>query len=152
MDAANVDLKGFTEDFYHRVCAGHLQPVLDTLVYLAQETQVWLEVTTLLIPGQNDDEAVLEAQCAWMYEHLGPDVPLHFTAFHPDYRMLDVHRTPPSTLRRGQKKVIERDRYQILSYALDEAGRCLDCGQPLPGRFDGPVGDFGRRRERLHLL
>jgi pyruvate formate lyase activating enzyme len=103
VDAANVDLKGFTEDFYHDVCAGHLQPVLDTLVYLERETSVWLEVTTLLIPGLNDSDAELEALTAWFADNLGPDVPLHFTAFHPDFRMTDRPPTPPATLRRARR-------------------------------------------------
>ena len=90
MDAANVDLKGFTDDFYYKICGGRLQPVLDTLVYLAKETDVWTEITTLLIPGKNDSDEELKAQCKWMRANLGPDVPLHFTAFHPDWKMTDV--------------------------------------------------------------
>ena len=103
IDAANVDLKAFTEDFYRRVCAAHLQPVLDTLVYLRHETDVWFEITTLLIPGHNDSDAEIDAECAWIAEHLGPDVPLHFTAFHPDFKMRDVPPTPPATLRRARR-------------------------------------------------
>jgi pyruvate formate lyase activating enzyme len=103
MDAANVDLKGFSEKFYQQLCAGSLAPVLDTLLYLKHETDVWLEITTLLIPGQNDSNAELEALTRWVVEELGPDVPLHFTAFHPDYKMLDVPPTPPATLRRARQ-------------------------------------------------
>ena len=103
MDAANVDLKGFTEEFYHEVCAAHLQPVLDLLVYLKHETNVWFEITTLLIPGENDSDAELDAETKWIVKHLGPDVPLHFTAFHPDFRMLDKPRTPPATLTRAAR-------------------------------------------------
>jgi pyruvate formate lyase activating enzyme len=103
MDAANVDLKGFTERFYHDVCAGHLQPVLDTLVYLKHQTNVWFEITTLLIPGENDSDAELDAETKWIVDNLGPDVPVHFTAFHPDFRMLDKPHTPPETLTRARK-------------------------------------------------
>jgi pyruvate formate lyase activating enzyme len=106
VDAANLDLKAFTEDFYHRVSAGHLRPVLDTLVYLREHTDVWFEITTLLIPGHNDSDAEIDAECAWIAQHLGPDVPLHFTAFHPDYKMRDVSRTPPETLRRARDIVL----------------------------------------------
>ena len=98
IDAANVDLKAFTEDFYRTVTKGHLQPVLDTLVYLKHETDIWFEITTLLIPGENDSEREIDAMCAWVVESLGPDVPMHFSAFHPDYRMLDKPRTPAETL------------------------------------------------------
>ena len=90
MDAANVDLKGFTEHFYEKICSGKLQPVLDTLNYLKHETKVWFEITTLLIPGLNDSEREIEEMTQWIHENLGPDVPLHFTAFHPDYRMMDL--------------------------------------------------------------
>ena len=103
IDAANVDLKAFTEDFYHRVCVGHLADVLDTLVYLRNETDVWVEITTLLIPGQNDSDTEIAAECAWIAENLGVDVPLHFTAFHPDYKMMDIPSTPPETLKRARR-------------------------------------------------
>jgi pyruvate formate lyase activating enzyme len=103
MDAANVDLKAFTEGFYHKVCSGHLAPVLETLVYLKKETNVWFEVTTLLIPGENDSDAELHAASQWTAENLGPDVPWHFTAFHPDWRMMDHSRTPASTLARARR-------------------------------------------------
>src|SRR5262249_54792735 len=103
MDAANVDLKGFTEDFYWKLTAGHLQPVLDTLKYLVHETQVWTEVTTLLIPGHNDSEEEIKRLCDWFARELRPDVPLHFTAFHPDYKMTDLPRTPPETLSRARR-------------------------------------------------
>src|SRR5688572_24912847 len=103
MDAANVDLKAFSEDFYHRICGGHLQPVLDTLIYIKQETRVWLEITTLLIPGHNDSEDEIDRMTRWGVASLGPDVPWHFTAFHPDWKMLDVRSTPASTLARARK-------------------------------------------------
>ena len=175
MDAANVDLKAFTEDFYHRVTASKLKPVLDTLTYLRHETDVWLEITTLLIPGQNDSDAEIAEASRWIANELGPDVPWHFSAFHPDYKMLDVPATPPATLSRARRiamdaglryvytgnvhdkegdttvcascgaALIERDWYQIDAYRLDAEGRC-QCGTPPPGRFGTTAGTFGRRR------
>ena len=180
MDAANVDLKGFTEQFYHDICAGHLQPVLDTLVYLKQQTSVWLEVTTLLIPGLNDSEAELEAMTGWFVRNLGPDVPLHFTAFHPDFRMMDRPPTPPATLRRARQiarqnglrhvyvgnvhdpegdstychacggLLIGRDWYELTEWNLDALGRCRWCGTACPGVFEADPGGWGRRRLPLH--
>jgi pyruvate formate lyase activating enzyme len=176
MDAANVDLKGFSEDFYHRLCKGHLQPVLDTLVYLKRETRVWIELTTLLIPGQNDSDAELDAMTSWVVEHLGPDVPMHFTAFHPDYKMLDIPATPPATLRRARDiarrngvryaytgnvhdlagestychrcgaVLIERDWYVLGAWNLDARGRCVHCGTPCAGVFEAQPGNWGARR------
>jgi len=176
MDAANVDLKAFTDTFYHRVCAARLEPVLDTLRFLRYETDVWFEITTLLIPGHNDSEAEIDAETRWIAERLGADVPLHFTAFHPDYKMLDVPRTPASTLRRAREiavsnglrfvytgnvhdaeggttycascgtAVITRDWYDIRRYHVDEKGSCRSCGATLPGMFDGPMERWGHRR------
>jgi pyruvate formate lyase activating enzyme len=176
MDAANVDLKGFTEAFYHKLTTAHLQPVLDTLVYLVHETSCWTEITTLLIPGHNDADAELKELAAWVARELGPDVPLHFTAFHPDYKMLDVPPTPPETLRRARQialdagiryvytgnvhdveggtthcpscrePVIVRDWYRILAYRLDAAGRCRACGGAVAGRYAERAGGFGARR------
>ena len=103
MDAANIDLKGFTEHFYKALCSARLGPVLETLEYLKHETNVWFEITTLLIPGENDSPAEIEALSRWVMEHLGPDVPLHFTAFHPDWKMLDTPATPATTLRDGAR-------------------------------------------------
>ena len=181
MDAANVDLKGFTERFYDRLCSGHLQPVLDTLVYLKHETSVWFEITTLLIPGENDSEAEIEAETQWIREHLGPDVPLHLTAFHPDWKMLDKPPTPPMTLTRARhialknglryvytgnvhdedggstychgcgQRVIGRDWYEITDWRLDEGGRCRHCGTACAGVFDGPPGAWGARRLPVSL-
>jgi pyruvate formate lyase activating enzyme len=181
MDAANVDLKGFSEDFYHRVTSSHLQPVLDTLVYLKKETSVWFEITTLLIPGENDSTAELEKLSAWVADSLGPDVPLHFTAFHPDYRMLDTPPTPPETLRRAREiarayglryvytgnvhdeagsstychgcgeKVIGRDWYVLTGWQLDDAGRCKRCGTQCAGVFRGAPGKWGARRLPVRL-
>jgi pyruvate formate lyase activating enzyme len=176
MDAANVDLKGFTEEFYAKTCAAHLQPVLDTLVYLRHETDVWFEITTLLIPGKNDSDAEIDAETRWIAEQLGVDVPLHFTAFHPDYKMRDVPATPAATLTRARRialgnglryvytgnvhdrdggstycpgcgrVVVERDWYDIGRYALTDDGHCARCGTRIAGRFAGPAGSWGRRR------
>ena len=158
MDAANVDLKGFTERFYKDICAGHLQPVLETLEYLHHETDVWFEITTLLIPGENDSEAELQEMTKWVFEHLGPDVPLHFTAFHPDYRMLDKPGTPPSTLTRARAIAIENGmRYAYTGNVHDPSGGstyCHHCGRLLIERdwyelgewnlAEGPEGREGR--------
>jgi pyruvate formate lyase activating enzyme len=181
MDAANIDLKAFTESFYRKLCSGALQPVLDTLVYLRHETSVWLEVTTLLIPGHNDDPAESAALCAWFARHLGADVPLHFSAFHPDYKMLDVPRTPAATLTRARRiaqdhglrhvytgnihdpdgqstwchgcgaRLIGRDWYDLTAWSLDAAGRCRRCGTACPGVFEPRAGTWGRRRTPLSV-
>jgi pyruvate formate lyase activating enzyme len=180
MDAANVDLKAFTEDFYAGICAGHLEPVLETLAYLKHETAVWFEITNLLIPGKNDSEDEIDRMTRWVVEHLGPDVPTHFTAFHPDYKMLDVPPTPPQTLTRARaialangvryaytgnvfdaeggstycpdcgSCVIERDWYRIGAYRLTEDGRCQACGAAVPGVF-GRLGAWGPRRLPVRL-
>jgi pyruvate formate lyase activating enzyme len=181
MDAANVDLKGFTEEFYEKICFAHLGPVLDTLEWLKHETNVWLEVTTLLIPGKNDSEEEVGRLCEWFVKHLGPDTPLHFSAFHPDFKMLDVPPTPPSTLTRARKQakaagihhvytgnvhdvegqstycakckalLIERDWYTLGKWGLDAEGKCKSCGEPLPGRFDPKAGTWGARRLPIHI-
>jgi pyruvate formate lyase activating enzyme len=176
MDAANVDLKAFTEDFYFKLTGSHLQPVLDTLRYLKHETNVWFEITTLLIPGQNDSDEEVTAMCKWIRKELGVDVPLHFSAFHPDYKMADIPATPASTLIRAREigiraglqyvytgnvhnqegdttfcpncnaQLIVRDWYQINQYNLTQDGRCPHCNTPIAGRFDSQAGHFGRRR------
>jgi pyruvate formate lyase activating enzyme len=176
MDAANVDLKGFSDDFYRKLCAGQLQPVLDTLKYIRHETDVWLELTTLLIPGYNDSDEDLTAQCDWVAKELGPDVPLHFTAFHPDWKMMDVPPTPPATLTKAREiaikaglhyvytgnvhdteggttfcpscheEVIERDWYDILQYRVSPEGECLRCGGSIAGHFGEFREPFGARR------
>ncbi len=138
MDAANVDLKAFTEKFYWKICGGHLQPVLDTLVYLKRETQVWFELTTLLIPGENDSDQELEELTQWVVTHLGPDVPLHFSAFHPDWKMLDHGPTPSSTLTRARRIAMKNGiRYAYTGNVHDEDGGstyCHHCGHKLIGR------------------
>lgn len=176
MDAANVDLKAFTEDFYHKLTGGHLQPVLDTIEYIHKETDCWLELTTLLIPGQNDSDDELHRLAEWCLEKLGPDVPLHFSAFHPDYKMTDVPHTPPGTLQRARhvaletgmhyvyvgnvhdtagdstycpgcgKRVIERDWYQLGEWQLTVNGHCAHCGQQIAGVFENQPGHWGPQR------
>src|SRR5207253_3341577 len=113
MDAANVDLKGFTDDFYVKLTGSKLAPVLDTLVYLEHETDVWCEITTLLIPGKNDSDAELRAECRWIFRELGPDVPLHFTAFHPDFKMIDLPPTPAATLTRARPIALDEGLYYV---------------------------------------
>jgi pyruvate formate lyase activating enzyme len=181
MDAANVDLKGFTEDFYHRICGGHLAPVLETLVYLKRQTKVWFEITTLLIPGANDSDTEITALSEWIMKELGPDVPLHFTAFHPDWKMTDVGPTPPATLTRARNiardaglhfvytgnvhdqkggstycpgcgaLLIGRDWFELGHWGLDAAGRCSQCGHQLPGLFEAKPGTWGSRRQPVRL-
>jgi pyruvate formate lyase activating enzyme len=181
IDAANIDLKGFTQEFYRHVAMGDLQPVLDTLVYLRRETDVWFEITTLLIPGHNDGDDELDAQTRWIADELGTEVPLHFTAFHPDYRMLDVAPTPPATLSRARDialrnglrhvytgnvhdleggttrcpgcgtMLVARDWYELRGWGLTGDGRCRSCHRPLAGVFDGPPGEWGARRQPVRL-
>jgi len=181
MDAANIDLKGFSDAFYRRLSTARLQPVLETLEYLAHETDVWFELTTLLIPGENDSDAELEAMTQWVVEHLGPDVPMHFTAFHPDYKMLDFPRTPPGTLTRARsialkngvryaytgnvhdgdggstychhcgEKLIGRDWYVLSDWNLTEAGHCSRCGTRCAGVFEARPGTWGSRRMPVRM-
>ena len=181
MDAANVDLKAFTEQFYKQITIGHLQPVLDTLTYLKHETSVWFEITTLLIPGENDSEKEIEELTQWVMTHLGPDVPLHFTAFHPDFKMLDKPPTPPPTLTMARRiavkngiryaytgnvhdeeggstychqcgsRLIGRDWYVMTAWNLTDDGRCKVCGTACAGVFDGPPGRWGAKRLPVRL-
>lgn len=181
MDAANVDLKGFTERFYHQICAAELAPVLDTLKYLKHETNVWFEITTLLIPGENDSPAELDEMTKWVVKELGPDVPLHFTAFHPDFRMLDKPRTPPETLTMARDvavkngvryaytgnvhdgeggstychacgtRLIERDWYILGEWNLTDDGRCKVCDAKCAGVFEGKPGTWGAKRQPVNL-
>jgi pyruvate formate lyase activating enzyme len=166
MDAANVDLKGFTDEFYVKLTGAKLAPVLDTLVYLRHETQVWFEITTLLIPGKNDSPEEARAMSKWIMRELGPDVPLHFTAFHPDFKMTDLAPTPAATLTRARRiamdeglryvytgnvhdreggttfcpgcgtALIVRDWHRIEGYRLTPQGKCPDCSTQIPGRFE----------------
>ena len=138
MDAANIDLKAFTDRFYWKLCGGRLEPVLDTLRYLHDETDVWFEITDLLIPGENDSEAEIEDMTQWIAEHLGPDVPLHFTAFHPDWKMTDWPHTPLQTLTRSRDIALKNGlRYVYTGNVHDFAGSstyCYRCGDNLVGR------------------
>jgi pyruvate formate lyase activating enzyme len=181
MDAANVDLKAFTEDFYREIAKGRLDPVLDTLRYIKHETEVWLEITTLIIPGKNDGDSELERMTQWVVDQLGPDVPIHFTAFHPDWKMLDVPPTPPSTLSHARQiaikngvryaytgnvhdenggstlchscgtTVVTRDWYVLRNWNLTDDGRCNACGTQCAGVFDGPAGTWGGRRMPVRI-
>jgi pyruvate formate lyase activating enzyme len=176
MDAANVDLKSFSDDFYYRLCGARLAPILETLKYIKHETNTWLELTTLLIPGENDSDQELHALTDWICRELGPDVPLHFSAFHPDWKMLDRPQTPAATLTRARKiglgnglhyvytgnvrdidggstyctacndRIIERDGYRIARYRVTSDGHCKSCGTTIAGVFDGPAGHWGARR------
>ena len=181
MDAANVDLKAFTDEFYFRLTGAHLQPVLDTLKYLVHETECWTEITTLLIPGKNDSDDELRRMSAWIAAELGPQVPLHFTAFHPDYKLDDLPATPGATLMRARRiaqeeglqhvytgnvhdteggttfcpqchaALIVRDWHRILRYEVTDDGRCPHCTAQVPGLFEAYAGSFGTRRIPVRL-
>ncbi len=181
MDAANVDLKAFSERFYWKVTGAHLQPILDTLKYLKHETDVWFELTTLLIPDENDSDKELEQMTQWVVENLGPEVPMHFTAFHPDWKMLDKPSTPPATLTRARRiamkngvryaytgnvhdeaggstychqcgtKLIGRDWYVITAWHLTEDGACRSCGTRCAGVFEATPGTWGAKRMPVRL-
>jgi len=181
MDAANVDLKGFSEDFYRKLCGGHLQPVLETLRYLKHQTSVWFELTTLLIPGQNDSEHELDEMSRWIVDQLGPEVPLHFTAFHPDYKMMNVPATTQQSLSRAREialrnglhyvytgnvhdsaggssychhcgsLLVGRDWYTLSEWNITDEGDCKQCGTRCAGRFDGPAGSWGAKRLPIKL-
>jgi pyruvate formate lyase activating enzyme len=181
MDAANIDLKAFSENFYHKITGGHLQAVLETLLYLKHETPVWFELTTLIIPGENDSEAELQAMTQWVVENLGPDVPMHFTAFHPDWKMTDKPRTPTASLLKARnialnngvryayvgnvhdkaaestychqcgELLIGRDWYVLSDWHLDAAGKCQFCGTTCAGYFQALPGDWGAKRQAVRL-
>jgi len=181
MDAANVDLKAFTEDFYRKLTGSELQPVLDTLVYLKHETSVWFELTTLLIPGHNDSDGELNNMTRWVVQELGPDVPMHFTAFHPDWKMRDIPPTPQGTLTRARRialdngvryaytgnvhdkpgestychhcgqRLIGRDWYELSEWKLDANGCCNQCGTLLAGVYEATAGSWGAKRQPVRL-
>ncbi len=181
IDAANVDLKAFTEGFYRNVCGARLADVLDTLVWLRHETNIWLEITTLLIPGENDSDAELAALATWIAAELGPEVPLHFSAFHPDWRMRDHPPTAPATLTRARAiamgrglryvytgnvhdpaggstychgcgaTLIGRDWYELSGWGLNAAGRCQRCGAMAAGVFEAAPGSWGRKRQPVRF-
>ena len=180
VDAANVDLKAFRSSFYERLCHARLEPVLETLEWLARQSRVWLEVTTLLIEGANDSDEELHDQSRWMVEHLGPDVPLHLSAFHPDHEMTDRPPTSPRALRRARdiarshglryvytgnvhdrdgdatfcpgcgERVIQRDWYELLDWRVRD-GACAACGHPIAGVFEETPGTWGSRRRRITI-
>lgn len=182
MDAANIDLKAFTERFYNRICGGSLAPVLDTLEYLRNETQVWFELTTLLIPGENDSDKEIEEMSRWIRAHLGVQTPLHFSAFHPDWKMREKPPTPAATLTRARQiamneglefvytgnvhdqeggstwcpdcgaLLIERDWYRLGHWGINTEGNCLNCGRKIPGVFEPRPGTWGPRREPIRLV
>ena len=181
MDAANIDLKAFSEDFYHKITGSHLQAVLETLLYIKQETNVWLELTTLLIPGENDSEKELQEMTQWVVENLGPDVPMHFSAFHPDWKMRDIPSTPVATLLMAREialangvnyayignahnkaadstychqcgeLLIGRDWYELSEWNLDSKGACLSCGTTCAGVFDSKPGNWGSKRQVIRM-
>ena len=181
MDAANVDLKAFTEKFYYKITGGHLQPILDTLVYIKHQTNVWLETTTLLIPGENDSEAELNEMTNWVVENLGPDVPMHFSAFHPDWKMMNYPSTPAATLKKARdiaisngvhyaytgnvhdaaggstychhcgEKLIGRDWYVLSDWNLTEEGNCKFCQTACAGVFEASPGSWGAKRQPVRL-
>lgn len=180
IDAANVDLKGFSAGFYRRHCLSELEPVLETLRYLRRETPVWMEITSLLIPGENDDDSGLHWAAEWVAENLGVDVPWHFTAFHPDFKMLDHPPTPMSTLVRARRIamskglrfvytgnvrdpegagtycpecgecVVQRDGHEVTLWNL-QAGRCGACDAVIAGHFDAMPGQWGSRRMPVRI-
>jgi len=181
MDAANIDLKGFTDGFYKNLCSAKLAPVLETLEYLKHETGVWFEITTLLIPGENDSVREIEAESQWVIEHLGADVPLHFSAFHPDWKMMGTPPTPPETLRLARRiarkaglrhvytgnihdpegqttychscgeVLIGRDWYDLTAWNVSTEGCCTECGTRCVGVFDAARGSWGRRRQAVKV-
>ncbi len=181
MDAANVDLKAFTEKFYYKIAGGHLQPVLETLQYLKHETQVWFELTNLIIPGENDSEAELQAMTQWVVEKLGPDIPMHFSAFHPDWKMIDKPGTPAATLllarniaikngiryayignvhdkaadstycHQCNELLIGRDWYELSDWNLDPEGNCRSCGTKCAGVFNPQPGRWGAKRQAVRI-
>ena len=181
MDAANIDLKAFSEDFYFKLTSSHLKPVLDTIRYVCNETDVWVELTNLVIPRSNDETEELQRMCDWILENIGADVPLHFTAFHPDYRMKDRERTPHETLISAydlavnagikyvyvgnvhdvnrqstycpscKKQIIQRDWHALGSYAI-RGHSCAHCGHKIAGHFESKPGTWGRRRQALNVV
>ena len=181
IDAANVDLKSFNDEFYHRLCGAHLRDVLDTLVWIRRQGRIWLELTTLLIPGENDTDAEIDALSRWVLNELGPDTPLHFSAFHPDWKMQDIPPTPPATLTRARAiarghglryvytgnvhdpeggstychycnaTLIGRDWYELTAWGLDDHGCCAACGTKAAGVFEPRPGSWGRKRQPVHF-
>lgn len=182
IDAANIDLKAFDEKFYHKICGAHLKDVLETIEYVHHETDTWLELTTLLIPDKNDSDKELHALSEWIAKTLGPDVPLHFSAFHPDWKMRDVPPTPPETLTRARniamqyglhyvytgnvhdteggstwcphcgECLIERDWYVLGKWGVNQAGRCKNCAEKIAGLFMEEPGVWGAQRLPVRII
>ncbi len=181
IDAVNIDLKAFTEDFYRRITGSHLGAVLETLSYLKHETDVWLEITNLVIPGENDSDKEINQMTEWIMSALGPDVPLHFSAFHPDWKMRDKPRTALKTLQRARsiaiinglnyvytgnvhdrsgdttfchecgEELIVRDWYEIKEWTLNGQGQCARCHAMCAGIFAAEQGDWGSKRVPVKL-
>jgi pyruvate formate lyase activating enzyme len=181
MDAANIDLKAFTDSFYKSLCGAELDKILETITYVKYETDTWMELTNLLIPGKNDSDEEIDRMTKWVVKNLGHDVPMHFSAFHPDWKMQDIPATPEQTLKKARRiamengvhyaytgnvsdtaggstychgcgvKVIERNQYQLGEWHLDATGHCQSCGTQIPGLFDGPPGTWGARRQPVRL-
>ncbi len=181
MDAVNIDLKAFSERFYHQITGSHLQAILETLLYIKHETDVWLELTTLIIPGENDSEKELQEMTQWVVENLGPDVPMHFSAFHPDWKMRDIPRTPTASLLKARsialangvqyayignahdkaadstychhcgELLIGRDWYQLSEWNLDSSGACLACFTKCAGLFDKEPAKWGAKRQIVKI-
>jgi pyruvate formate lyase activating enzyme len=181
MDAANIDLKAFSDRFYHKLAAGALEPVLNTLRYVCRETDVWVELTTLLIPGWNDSEPEIQKMTEWVVDQLGSGVPMHFSAFHPDWKLRDRPPTPAATLLRAREialangvrhayvgnvhekrasstycpecgeLLIGRDWYVLSDWKLDDKGACSSCGVPLEGVFEATPGSWGSKRQPVRL-
>ncbi|RKZ99923.1 MAG: AmmeMemoRadiSam system radical SAM enzyme, partial [Gammaproteobacteria bacterium] len=176
-----VDLKAFTDRFYHKLTGSHLQPVLETLEYIKHETNVWLELTTLIIPGENDSEEEIEQMTQWVVQHLGPDVPMHFSVFHPEWKMMDTPSTPPETVLRARQIAINngvhyayvgnmhdkhgdsswcyncgalligRDWYELSEWQLTTDGCCLECGTRCAGVFEAQPGTWGAKRVSVNM-
>jgi pyruvate formate lyase activating enzyme len=181
IDAVNVDLKAFTDDFYQKLTGAHLQNVLETLIYIKKETKVWLEITTLLIPGMNDSPEEIDAMTKWIFQNLGPDIPLHLTAFHPDWKMRDTPSTGIEILQRSREialknnlnfvytgnvhdpigsstycprcheTLIERDWFELGKWKIDSNGSCGSCGYKIKGKWDERPGDWGSKRQVLSI-
>lgn len=181
VDAANVDLKAFSEKFYQSLTGGDLKTVLETLKYIKHKTGVWLEITTLLIPGENDSEIEIKELCHWILNELGPDVPIHFSAFHPDFKMVNIAATPLETLIKAREialdmglyyvytgnvfytpgdttychncgeVLIKREWYQLTGYHLSAEGYCQNCGSKLAGCFDKAPGSWGSKRKPIRI-
>ncbi len=182
MDAVNIDLKAFSENFYYKITGSHLQAVLETIKYIKQETNVWLELTTLLIPDENDSEKEIQEMTQWVIENLGSEVPMHFSAFHPDWKMLNKPKTPVTSLLMARdialangiryayignahnktadstychqcnNLLIGRDWYELSEWRIDDRGNCKFCGSRCAGLFDSQLGNWGAKRQVVKIM